>query len=556
MNAINAVFNKFNTDSDWPKSNESHKQLLKYLDKHNGSLYRKFYIENIDILKNKYNFDEDQDIRAFIKEYWLAFNHELIKLNNKDLNNQCVSLKIPSSGTGRGTNCQYSTINNILSQLTATADLILTFSNMSDNNLICKYNASNDTSTYFVYIHIANSGPDIQNKPDNRDVIICVVQGKKIINSITIPYPHNSTIQARVDFSNIFYQKFIDCNKDIFNKIKDEKEHDSKVIYSLEYNEENLKYYIDKYFQTGNDYSQYINELQEYSNQINDLYKQNSDNTNDNMSLSKQVSIEVYYSHINVLYQIIDKCQKAKVKYKFERIAKTKKRLLTKYALKNSDLLQTFNKVCNTNDTQLVATYYSKKIMDNNQIDENYCAGIIIKFKNIFLTIPSHAHSSFNNIMHEYNRVKDELSNRSIFKKVKDQFNNGANAAEALLSSNFSIRDIAANPYIRRDKGVYKYIIKNINGIKEFSSFQEANTFFKKYTYAQYIQIAPAFSYLNNNDTNIQEYKLRLTIDLTNNSKLISDIDRIISTNKQYILNIDEVNKILNSIKSNGLIIK
>ena len=427
--------------------------------------------------------------------------------------------------------------------------------NLLRGRILIKYQvASNDVLTYHIYMLIANSGIKGQ-----EDIIICTVQKQKIINSTVIPFPsipanlpHEEKVTLYNTFFDNIFQVLREYNKDILDTIKNDTQ--NNIIYTLKYEDEideHFSFYIKHYnmnFSIKSDIEDYKQFLNKQANEIQKLYKSNNNNTE--ISLNKQIQIEVYYSHIDVLNQIIDKCQKAKVKYKFERIAKSIKRLLYKYAIKNNDLLQAFNKVCNTNNTYLVATYYSKKIMNNDQIDENYCAGIIIKFNNTFMTIPSHAYSSFNNIIREYNRVKDELNNRSFFKKIKDQFDNGAHAANALLSSNFSIKDIASNPYIRRDKAIYKYIIKNVHGIKEFLSFSEANAFFKKYTLAQYIQVSPSFSYLDYNDVNVQEYKLRLTIKLNDlNESVLRAIDRIILNNKQYILNIDEVNKIIASTK-------
>lgn len=443
--------------------------------------------------------------------------------------------------------------------MTIIADILLTTSDIA-SDLVAKYECDSNPAleSYFIYLHLANSGRD----DNHKDMIALVTHQRKIIHRTIIPYPqfNDKNDDKNEDFCDSVYTAFKKCHELIINKIKNDNpnhytykfisKEDEEIKQNIEYLFENILLMPgfnteEVYYQAPDEWINYENSQQGNTN--------NDDKDNSN-SFSTEIKIQVNYSHIDILNKIMQKCQKEKIKYKFERIASLKRRLLyafTKYAIKNNDLLQAFNKVCDTNNTVLVATYYAKKREDeNDQLDENYCAGIIIQFNNIFLTIPSHAYSSFYNIVNEYNRKKEELKNRSIFKKVKDTvFNSGSNMVESVISNNITIADIAANPYINRNKAIYKYIINHVDGLKEFSSFSEANKFLKQYTMAQYIKLESAFSYLSSNATQAKEHILQLIFNCTNN-KLFTDIRKIINDNQKYILNFDEVQQTLNKITS------
>jgi len=532
-----------------------HKKLHRELAARSGDLFKKFYLKDFNDLQRKYNINDINDpieFNSFVKNYWIKLNIELDRLKIHDA---CNELDIRGTGQGSGVADKFSIINEKLSKETATADvLLLTPANLPSSDLVGKYHCKqNSINSYFIYLHIAESGID----QDHKDFVAIVANGQKIIKSTIIPYPHftsQNEDDINIDFCNDVYNAFKRCNQFIIDEINNNNPNN----YTYEFNppssendiRDNIKYLLDTYLynsmQGEDEYYVGLN----YQSPIT----QNNNNMN---SFNTELKIQVYYSHIDILNKIMQKCQKEKVKYRFDRIASSIKRLLykkafMKYAIKNNELLQTFNKVCDTNNTRLVATYYAKKLEDeNNQLDENYCAGIIIQFNNIFLTLPSHAYSSFYNIINEYNRKKDELNNRSIFKKVKDTItNNGEKIIDSIFPNNISIADIAANPYINKNKAIYKYIINHVNGVKEFSSFAEANIFLKKYTSAQYIKLESAFNYLNNNDTQVQEHILQLTLNFTSNNKLYQDIKKIINDNQKYILNINDVKQAMQKIIS------
>ena len=138
------------------------------------------------------------------------------------------------------------------------------------------------------------------------------------------------------------------------------------------------------------------------------------------------------------------------------------------------------------------------------------------------------------------------MQNRSILKKIKDHIiDNASNTIDAVFSNNPSIRDIASNLYISRDKAIYKYIINSVNGIKEFSTFNEANTYFKKYTSAQYMKSASTYVSQNNN---IKEHLLQLTITLSSRNRLYNDLVVKINANKDHIKNYDQLKQQLNNV--------
>lgn len=562
--AVNAVFDYYKNNPKWPRE-DTHKNFSEPLSK----LHKRFYIRsdsgNSNMppystkLKQNYNikdFNDASQFNKFVQEYWTKFYIALQKLK---LDSKLQDVEFRNPVASGGNTISFDEVIQRLSKMTVIADVLLTISNIPSSDLVGKYECDSDPvhESYFIYLHLAESGRD----DNHKDMIALVTHQQKIIHRHIIPYPQFSDPKddKNNDFCNSVYKAFEDCHKIIIEDIKNNNPNHYTYKFIAQENEEikqNIKWLFDNvllepgmfiedaYYQAPAEWTEYE------SNQQNNTNKDSESST-----INNELKIQVNYSHIDILNKIMQKCQKEKIKYKFEKIASLKRRLIyafTKYAIKNNELLQAFNKVCDTNNTVLVATYYAKKREDeNDQLDENYCAGIIVLLNNTFLTIPSHAYSNFYNIINEYNRKKNELQNRSVFKKVKDTFfNSGEKMVESVLPNNLTIADIAANPYINKNKAIYKYIIKHVDGFKEFYSFSEANKFLKQYTMAQYIKLEPAFSHLSSNETQAKEHVLQLTLNSINKRSLFTDIKKIISDNQKYILNFNEVQQVLDKMTS------
>lgn len=515
-------------------------------------MYSQFYNKFCANIKIPTNQDDPKLLRDFVKKYWLPFINELYTLNIlQDCRDHLSSL------INRLT-INFKFIDEELAQITETADLLISNNDVKDAKqklCIASYICNNRACNYYIYAEIATSGPNVKDKHDSRrDLMLFAKKNDRspeLFFSIVAKYEEDANLLTPLaPFKKNILQAF--------TKVEDAIIADIKQNQNLTTSDNRLKdlLYTRKLF---NDNIQEIAEcieptlildedielLQDWNNFLKEQEASKPKEVEIN-SDPVDVKIQMPYSYIESLNKIIRKCHEKKQKFKFERIAK-----LIKKAINNQDILQALNNLCNIHAT-LVATYYYKLIEKENDIDETQVGGIIAEFNSTYLAVPAIAYSRFTSALQEYTRVKDEQKNRSFFTKIKDKFdyNNLGDSLNAVFRSNFTIEEIAKNPFVDKDKALYKYVTTQIKGIKVFNSFGEANNYMKDYTRAQHIKLEPNYSHFSSQQTKTQDRILQLTITFDQKNDLYYDLCNFVNNkdNQAHILNLEEVKRQLNRV--------
>lgn len=493
-------------------------------------------------------------LQKFIVKVWAPF---LTKITSLGILEDCYEIptepiKLPDSPQKRSVTL--SQIKNLLECITGITNFVTPASTLSADLLIASYICNDRTNNYYMYAKIGPSGPNYGLSRDKKDLNLIVTKNETspaIVYAETAPYAEENNLT--VHFADNILEAFDKLEDKIVSHIKQDNVGRSKKLrYTRTLNQSRIDYLDDRLI---SGHGQLFDKMDDDSSKWKNYVSSEQNNLKDEELTSNvqpvTIEIKLPYTYIDVLHKIIHKCHEKKVQFKFERIASLRKRRLIKKAVLNNEILNTLNSLCNI-QAQLVATYYYKKIIENNSINENYCDGIVVVYNGQYLAIPNVAYSRFNSIKLEYERAKNKKKDRSLFTKIKDGLtNNLSDTFNAVFRSNFSVEEIAKNPLIHRDSALYQYVIKNIPGLKVFTTFTAANNYMKQSTNAQFIKIEPAFSHFNST-SEIKEKILKLTITLNKKDELYYDIRRIVDDEKYKphiidwnILN-DQLNKVPN----------
>ena len=441
------------------------------------------------------------------------------------------------------------------------------YSSLPNNEIVAMY--GNGKHAFHIYAHPIQYH-DLSTSTPMEDIFIIVVD--KSNNRVLLAMKTDGTyqdIQEKFEFA------------------------EDAIVKTFEDAEGNVDYSYERVINDGGVYTSAFNfsttTWQEYSDnqQKSSIYKRKNEKT---VSWCELI-IKMYYSHIQELNLLMDKCAKAQEKnqsvesYSFLRLSKNSKlkkknqkliyadidtkcytfkyinfrKKLIKRATKDVDILNIIKTLTFEPDNHysydICATYYSKKADQPSGggptvYAENNCCGIVLELRGTYYAIPESIIIQLTTLKNHIDILKSSM--KSLWQKAKD-FIKGKTMHMSEQDKQLIdiIKDREDNKIEDATLAMFDYLENNITGVREFSSFDQADEYMREATHAQDVKASSIYEVTPEFSSNPVEQTL-LGLKLKFNMKFAYVVERFLIQFKEHIVNYDECWPALHTFMNQG----